>query len=223
MKKFLLMAAMAMAATCTMNAQNACESCGEEGVTSAPLLVYASVRVPLSAYVADNSITFPCLNRTEEYTINSLDGAVHTHPGTSGNPMNTGRGALVEFYGDENDVISVAPSAYVVTLTHTNTDCEYADGNQNTGTMAMNLNYWSRTGPSFTSNPAVVGSPASAQGPWFSSNWNTPAIVKLGNGPDPTPGVGENDFYVGGHIQASNDQQRGCYYGSLTLHADYCP
>ncbi len=220
MKKILLMAAIAVAATCSMKAQNACQSCGDEGVTSDPLLVYASVRVPLKAWVADNSITFPCLERNQEYTINPVNAP---HPGVSGTLMNTGATALVEFYGDENDIISVAPSAYTVTLTHTNTDCQYSDGHGNAATMGMRLNYWSRTGPSFTSNPTPVNTPPSIQGPWASTSWTIPAVVKLGDGPDPTPGIGENDFYVGGSIQPGPDQQRGCYYGSLTLHADYCP
>jgi len=233
MKKFLLLAAVAVAMTGSAFAQQGgdgtpaafCANCPDQSTTSSNITAEADVAVPLQNFVVDNNICFGCLLRNQTVTINSAvddNGAAtpNTHSFASGSVTNIGNRALVEFAGDAGDLITMntIPAGPIVMNWVPGPSSQIPVGGQS---ITMNM----------TPNAYAVAD-GGAQG---SYNLVTSPAIALSNGPDanastilgeasfnPTGlGVGEIDLYLGGAVTAHIDQQRGHYRGTFKVKANY--
>jgi len=239
MKKFLLMAGFAVFATSPLFADGGSPCCNdprqdpqcamcEEESNHVNIDICATVNVPLHVNCEDNTITFPCLYRPG-YPYNPAgQGGDYTLDPTSGATRASGRLALVDVIGDENDDIYmyVNRAGGNVTMFWQPRPGEVATSQA--VTFNVHLLWAASYGGGIFQVPFLDGPPAevffgdfNAGGRSQGQPGNAPLPTQLGNDGGGPGGTGGVHIWLGGTASPNPSQQRGFYHGDFDIWADY--
>lgn len=248
MKKFLLLAGMAVALSGTALAtdppgqgRNDCTNCGDESDVTDEITICAGVRVPICVGVEDASLEFPCLRRPDGTYFNHASAgwssSATVNPSSSAD-QTAGNTARIIADGDENDTFyielvgvngSVVNNGSAVRIRHANTPDQYSTGASNppanVGEGSDNADYMDVSMTYFvTPNGGTNESNPFFNNPTGVVNFATPAVQKLVF-PETTPagylGTGRLTIWIGGSVATIAGQQRGQYRGAFKVKAFY--